>query len=98
MVSKRMRGFTIVELLIVVAIIAILAAIAIINYTNGIQRARQKRTMADIRGVAMAWEARESDMRGYNAAGFTFPPAEVSTDDIDALLMPTYTRHVPHVD
>jgi type II secretory pathway pseudopilin PulG len=81
-----------------VAIIAILAGIAMFNYFNGIQRARQKKTMADIRGIAMAWEARESDMRGYNAAGFTVPAAEVSASEIDTLLIPTYTKSFPHVD
>lgn len=98
MSSKRFRGFTMVELLIVVAIIAILAAIAMVNFRNGIERARQKRTMADIRSVAMAWEARESDMRGYNAAGFTLPPVDVTANEVDALLTPTYTKSVPHVD
>ena len=98
MKSKHARGFTLVELLIVLAIIAILAAIAMINYYNGIQRARQRRTMADMRGIAMAWEARESDMRGYNATGFTLPAVEIPSSDVDLLLTPTYTRSVPHVD
>ena len=95
---KQSRGFTIVELLIVVAIIAILAAIAMFNYFNGIQRARQKRTMADVRGIAMAWEARESDMKGYNAAGFAVPAVEITSSEVEALLTPTYTKSFPHVD
>ena len=97
---KRMRsgGFTMVELLVVVAIIAILAGIAMANYWNGIQRARQKRTMADIRSIAMAWEARASEIRGYNAAGFTVPAVEISASDLDGLLTPTYTKSVTHID
>lgn len=98
MSSKQRRGFTIVELLIVLAIIGILAAIAVINYINGIQRARQKRTMADMRAIASAWEARAADMKGYNAAGFTIPANELSASDVDALLTPTYVRSLPHVD
>jgi prepilin-type N-terminal cleavage/methylation domain-containing protein len=35
-----MRGFTIVELLVVIAIIAILASIAILQYLNYTERAR----------------------------------------------------------
>ena len=50
------RGFTILEVLIVVAIIGMIAAIAIANYLNALQRTKQKRTMADIRSMAIAWE------------------------------------------
>lgn len=95
---NRTRGFSIIELLIALGIIGIIAAIAIVNYWTAIQRARQKRTMADIRGVALAWEARGTEIRGYNAAGFTFPSASISAAQLDLLLMPTYAKTVSHVD
>ena len=98
MKRKGSRGFTMVELLVVIAIIAILAAIAMFNYITGIQRARQKRTMADMRSIAAAWEARASDMRGYNAAGFTLPGTDVPASEVDPLLMPTYAKTIAHVD
>jgi prepilin-type N-terminal cleavage/methylation domain-containing protein len=96
--EHRERGFTILELLIVAGIIGIIAAIAIWNYAEAVQRSKQKRTMADIRSLAQAWEARAIDAKAYNAAGFTIPAATLSASDMDFMLVPTYTRMLPKVD
>jgi prepilin-type N-terminal cleavage/methylation domain-containing protein len=48
------RGFSIVELLIVCAVIGLIAAIAIPNLVNAIQRGRQARTVADLRSLSTA--------------------------------------------
>jgi prepilin-type N-terminal cleavage/methylation domain-containing protein len=95
---RRRGGFTILELLIVVAIIGIIAAIAIANYLNAVQRTRQKRTMADMRSVAVAWEARAVDTRAYNASGFTMPTASISYSQLTTMLSPTYMRNIPSID
>jgi type II secretory pathway pseudopilin PulG len=79
--------------------VGIIAAIAMGNYFNAINRAKQKRTMADMRAVASAWESRAVDVRQYNAAGaFSLPASTVIYDDLSKMLMPTYVRSMASTD
>ena len=95
---RHQKGFTLIELLIVVAIIGILAAIAIPNLLTAMQRAKQKRTMADMRTIATAWEARATDVNRYNAAGVTLPTHSVSAATLGNYLSPTYVKTFPQRD
>ncbi len=59
------RAFTLIELLIVVAIIAILAAIAVPNFLEAQIRAKVSRTKGDMRTVATALESYSVDNNRY---------------------------------
>ncbi len=53
---KKQQGFTLIELMIVVAIIAILAAIALPAYQNYVAKSQSTSGLADIRGGVTAFE------------------------------------------
>jgi type II secretion system protein G len=88
----RRNGFTLIELLITVAIIGIVAAISIPALTSSIQRARQKRTMAELRSIATAISAYATD--------YPFMP-KVGPGNAEILapyLVPTFMRNLPGLD
>ncbi len=64
------RAFTLIELLIVVAIIGILAAIAVPNFLNAQVRAKVARVESDFRTLATALEMYQMDQNAYPPYGF----------------------------
>lgn len=68
------RAFTLIELLIVVAIITILAAIATPNFLQAQVRARVARVHADMRTVATALETYAVDNNAYPVVGSFYDP------------------------
>jgi len=67
-ISKDERGFTLIELMIVIAIIGILAAIAIPQFSAYRTRSYNSAAQSDVRNIATAMEAYYVDHSSYNAA------------------------------
>ncbi len=81
---RRDEGFSLIELLIVVAIIGIIAAIAVPQLMNAMDRGRQRRSMADMRNIATANGTYRVDTSAY---ALTLPGLE-----------PAYMQVVPPGD
>lgn len=74
---RREHGFTLIELMVVVAIVAILAAIAIPNYSRYMQRARRSDAQQILMQVAGAEERYYATYNSYGSlatVGFTASP------------------------
>ena len=64
---RRPNGFTLVEIMIVVAIIGLLSTLSIVALNNARARARDSRRLADIKQVQTALELYYSDVGLYPA-------------------------------
>ncbi|HSG38053.1 MAG TPA: prepilin-type N-terminal cleavage/methylation domain-containing protein, partial [Thermoanaerobaculia bacterium] len=102
---NRQKGFTLIELLIVVAIIGIIAALLIPNFLDALQKAKQKRTVSDIRNAGTAMFSWLTDQVGAAAAGqsSTDPVAmtsytKVEVDVLQTVLVPQYLQAIPVKD
>jgi type II secretion system protein G len=92
--NKQRKGFTLIEMLIVVVIVGILAALLIPQFITSIQKAKQKGTMQDMNGIAKSIIDYITDVgfapeqSGPMVAGSTFVEE----------LRPFYVKAMPMVD
>jgi general secretion pathway protein G len=89
--DRRRAGFTLIEILVAMAIIGIVSSIATYSLFNAFEKARQRSTMADIRGVANAVEA-------YSLDSGLPPTASGNWQELIDNLTPIYAKHLPDSD
>jgi type IV pilus assembly protein PilA len=97
----RSKGFTLIELMVVLSVIGILAAIAIPNFSAREGKAFDARIVTDVRNAAAGQEAYFMDNLEYSSdctalpgfkpsEGVTF--TECSTDGVSFRITTTHTR------
>lgn len=102
MERRNDKGFTLVELLVVVAIIGLLAGIIIISLNNARIRARDARRLSDIRAIISALELYYNDNESYPARttdsccnGWDQGPCDGDNTFIAGLISGGYISEVP---
>jgi general secretion pathway protein G len=89
--SRGQAGFTLLELLIVVAIIGLLVAIAIPALQYALDKSKQRVTLSDMRMVANA-------VMTYNLDTSFFPSDSLNAPQLMNILSPYAGRSLPETD
>jgi general secretion pathway protein G len=90
---RQRRGFTIIEILIIVSVIGVVAAITIPKFRTMVYQSREGRTKANL-----------GDLRGalaiYYSDNFGLYPSDEGTAEtrLSAILVPQYLKAVPPVE
>lgn len=80
--NQHRRGFTLIELMIVVAIVAILATIAVPVYNDAVRKGRRGQAKADIAALAQQlerWHTVQNTYATLPGAAGAFPSPETGT-------------------
>lgn len=104
MTLKLQRGFTLIEMLVVIAIISILIGIGVNTFVSAQKKARDVKREAQLKDLKTALELYYLDHGHYYITGSTWygetpaPPCpyNVTTQDYIPELAPTYIKALPH--
>ena len=70
------KGFTLIEMLVVIAIIGLLSSVVIIGLSGAREKARDAKRLSDIRQIQNGLEVAYTAIAGYPAATSGNPPGE----------------------
>lgn len=84
-IDRKMKGFTFIELMVVISIMAILVGAGIVTYTGTNKRSRDARRKTDIEQIRSALEMYRSDNGSYVIQSCTAEPCPIEVADLTEL-------------
>lgn len=101
--ARKQKGFTIVELLIVIVVIAILAAVTIVTYNGITQRTNNTAALQDLRTIEKSMLMYRETNRVLPPgadfySGTTMPPPATWQDVVTAMQNAGHGQNIPLLD
>lgn len=91
-----------IKIALITTLIALVVWVAATNFMTSLERSRQNKTMADVRNIATALEARATDFKSYTMGPVRRLPAgtfhRVPQAEVERALIPVYVRKLPRLD
>jgi type IV pilus assembly protein PilA len=96
--QQKFRGFTLIELMIVVAIIGILASLAIPSYQGFVAKSQVNRAVSELGAFRTAYETSLGNNEAINNASLGYVPSQLTTGNIATEIATTNVDGSGHLE